>query len=191
MAERITELSEPPVVGQFYLVPTVLWPWMGNAHRVWPVFLPRHDDAEHLNFPYQHYHIDPRFVQMRLLERDRLERDVQRTPISKWARAGAGYKEVPAPVWRLRKCHHSLVVYQHGRKEPIEALGEHFAGTQAQRNRYGWVCPHRNAALGSILPRDGVITCPLHGLRIRASDGVCLGAHEDIHDSLPAKTGGR
>ena len=28
----------------------------------WPVLGPRHEDADHLNFPFQHWHLDGRFV---------------------------------------------------------------------------------------------------------------------------------
>lgn len=36
------------------------------------------------------------------------------------------------------------------------------------------ICPHKGADLSSIAPRDGVITCPLHGLRFCADTGQSL-----------------
>ncbi|MBX9847503.1 MAG: Rieske 2Fe-2S domain-containing protein [Xanthobacteraceae bacterium] len=56
----------------------------------------------------------------------------------------------------------------------LSAASAHFAGTQCARGKGGFICQHRNAVLGSIEPRDGVITCPLHGLRIGAQTGVVL-----------------
>jgi hypothetical protein len=81
----------------------------------------------------------------------------------------------PPIVWKRRKCHRPDLPYVFGDAAPIIALRADFAGQQCRRNRAGWVCPHKTYPLGSHAPDDtGVITCPLHGLRIRAADGVVL-----------------
>ena len=37
MTQRIDELREPPVVGRFYLVPTVRYPYFREKLEDWPV----------------------------------------------------------------------------------------------------------------------------------------------------------
>jgi nitrite reductase/ring-hydroxylating ferredoxin subunit len=178
--QRITDLCEPPVVGRMYLVPVVTWRWY-NLEKQWPVFLPIHTDAEWLKFPDRHYHIDPRFLNERqcrqignkIMSGDELEM-VQRAPISSLRFSSI---DPPPHQWARRKCYRADVPYRHGHREPIKALQDGYAGQTARHVRTGWTCPHKGFPLGSIDPdADGIITCPLHGLRIRASDGQCLPA---------------
>jgi hypothetical protein len=57
----------PCAVGSFYEVPCM--PVAKQARVYWmpsdlwvPVLGPKHADAEHLEFPWEHYHIDWRFI---------------------------------------------------------------------------------------------------------------------------------
>ena len=59
--------------------------------------------------------------------------------------------------------------------EAVTQLNESFAGQQCRKGKRGFVCPHKLFPLGSVQVVDGVITCPLHGLRIDAQSGRCLG----------------
>jgi hypothetical protein len=170
--ERADLQTLPLVEGRFYLVPIVRAAWYG-WHADWPVMGPLHEDREFLNFPYDHYHLDPRFLPpgFRKLYR------VFTHPLHADARfTGAG--PLPAPELRRRKCVRSFVPFS----PPWEAaalwqtLRKAFAGRQCARGKGGWVCPHRKASLGAIAPEGGVITCPLHGLRIDAASGVVLPA---------------
>jgi Rieske 2Fe-2S protein len=63
---------------------------------------------------------------------------------------------------------------------PVHTLRKLFAGHQCAAGKGGWICPHRKASLGSIQPVDGIITCPLHGLRIDAATGKMLGVPESF-----------
>lgn len=54
------------------------------------------------------------------------------------------------------------------------AIQRHYAGAKCAKGKGGWVCPHQKASLGSIMPIDGVITCPLHGLKIDAETGIVI-----------------
>lgn len=196
--ERIISLTAPPVLGRTYLVPTVEYPWLENPRRrAWPVFLPRHEDAEHLQFKAWHYHVDPRFLSRDhvalaareyadrgpgLSTMERAEAVAQAVPLSRRALMDEP-KDVdgtllhPAVVWRHRRCRSVSVQYQHGEQPEIQRLRRHFAGQQCKHARAGWVCPHKRFPLGSIAPdAHGVITCPLHGLRIDAASGAVLGA---------------
>lgn len=189
--ERITHLREPPVVGRRYLVPTVFYPWLNDTPRAWPVYLPKHDDAEHLNFPWAHYHVDPRFLNKRdtafaaVSTRGRegappddaglAEFTTQARPLSyRDGSALTGHLPHPAIVWAARRCYRSGVGYRAGHIPVIQDLRVHFAGRQCKAVRSGWVCPHKRYPLGSLQPVDGVVTCPLHGLRVRVSDGVVV-----------------
>ncbi len=182
--QRITELSEPPIIGRYYLVPTVLHPWHWRSKPYpWPVFLPRHNDAQFLNFPDQHFHIDPRFVTDldygRAGEWRWEETSIgtfQRAPLARERGALARAGEPPEPIWRRRICRRTDEGYAHSDYPTVRKLHTHYASQTAPRNRHGWVCPHQNYPTGSLTVTDGVITCPLHGLRIRASDGLCLPA---------------
>ncbi|PZR36450.1 hypothetical protein [Caulobacter segnis] len=178
MIERITNLSAPPIVGRFYLVPTVELEWYGLT-SAWPVFLPKHEDARFFQFEHDHYHIDPRFLgarQWRFAGGGRgagyaLDR-LQRAPLSnsRWDRKD---KPLPPIAWKRVKCSRLATAYQHGDQPNVGFLRQHYAGHQCKRARSGWVCPHQNWPMGSLEPdADGFITCPLHGLRVRASDGI-------------------
>ena len=194
--QRVTDLSAPPVVGSYYLVPTVTYEYDG-ATRAWPVYPSLHEDAEHLNFPWPHYHFDPRFLTHRMMSGFREDEWTSRTEAEKltakvlqrlkkggWSEVRPSAEEaaadtIPHPpiVWRRMQCKRETPVYPYGDRAPIKVIQSAFAGQQCRKNPAGWVCPHRNYPLGSHVPdADGVITCPLHGLRIRAADGVVLTA---------------
>lgn len=62
--QRVDRLKEPPVVGKFYLVPTVYGRWHDKITD-WPVIGNRHNDVEFFGLHAEHYHLDYRFVQIR------------------------------------------------------------------------------------------------------------------------------
>lgn len=196
--QRITELTAPPVVGARYMVPTVSYIWLAHE-AAWPVFLPKHEDAEHLDFKWPHYHVDPRFLNKEhtnraarwTLKRPGLggydhtsaaEATAQSSPLNRveWdptARENASVPH-PTPEWRPMRCYRSSIAYRYGNQPAIRKMRDHFAGTQCARGRAGWICPHKRFPLGSIQPDEhGVLTCPLHGLRIVAESGIVLAAN--------------
>jgi hypothetical protein len=183
--QRVDRVTGPLVVGQFYLVPTVRGKWIGQgfAHNTgrrslaltanWPVIGPEHNDIEFFGFSTPHYHIDARF----LPEGDKRIHLTLTYPLHGrrgiWTPTG-DTEALPAPVWRRRKCIRSNTGLDPWGSGPITKMREHYAGRQCARNVGGWVCPHRQAPLGSVQPKDGVIICPLHGLHIDAATGVVL-----------------
>lgn len=185
--DRITNLSAPPVVGKHYLVPTVYWLWEGYTPRHWPVFLPKHSDARFFNFADEHYHPDPRFIwadAWRSMSRpgffeprggDAAALNLcQRRPLATH-RFGDFAKPLPEVTWRPMTCKRLAAAYQHGDKPGVAEIRQHYAGQTCKRARSGWVCPHQHVPMGSLEADEaGVLTCPLHGLRIRAADGVVL-----------------
>lgn len=185
--ERADKLTEPPIVGRYYLVPAIPWkrkaPYgvdHNDSDLWWPVIGPRHNDLEFFNFEHLHFHVDPRFLSKRHWQfvfddgRGGKLFSVLATPLSgvnmpkgprdpKLRKMCCSMDTVPSPEWIA------------GSKQVID-LNRTFAGKQCARGKRGWVCPHRKIALGSVTPIDGVITCFLHGLRIDAETGRCLGS---------------
>jgi Rieske [2Fe-2S] domain len=158
---RVDRLLTRPVPGLSYLVPTV----RGSFHAKiadWPVMGHLHEDARFFSFVEQHYHVDPRFVSVRFAKR------VFSAPLH-----ARDYAPLGKIVFRQRKCIRTMPDYPFSWRPEIDAVQRTYAGQQCARGKGGWICPHQKAALGSIPPNaNGVITCPLHGLRINAASGV-------------------
>ncbi len=178
--ERVDQLTEPPVVGRHYLVPTVRGAWYGIL-RDWPVIGGKHADSEFFDFPAPHYHLDRRFLPRRIGgQRGRSALDIHWAVTSPLQESKPGLANLPQndplppPVLRRRQCLRSDI---HFPTHPagVVAMQAAFAGTQCNRGNAGWICPHRGFALGSI-PADGrgVILCPMHGLQIDAASGTVL-----------------
>jgi hypothetical protein len=172
--QRADRLAAPPAVGQYYLVPVVTAKWH-NQLMAWPVIGPAHTDAEFFNFKDEHYHIDGRFLTKRQREIANvpwrtMAGELQSAPLH----AYRGESPLPKPVLTKRRCSVSYLPYEHGDKKPIMDIRAHFAGAQCDKGKGGWICPHRKASLGSVLAVDGIVVCPLHGLKIDAATGIVL-----------------
>ncbi|MGE0023972.1 MAG: Rieske 2Fe-2S domain-containing protein [Hyphomicrobium sp.] len=176
-SQRVDLLTSPPVVGHFYLVRTVRAKYFGREAN-WPVIGPRHEDADHFNFPYQHYHVDFRFVrcsdEVALKRHPYVLHGIVDAPNS-WSAHRMKDIEGQSSM-RLRKCVRSrlsFIVPPHVRTEPLDHLRAHYAGRSCTRDKAGGlICPHRKAPLGSLEPDEaGFITCPLHGLVIHVPTG--------------------
>lgn len=185
-APRVDRVSGPLVVGQFYLVPTVWARWISRAPKAhpwrhdlaegaWPVIGPKHADVEFFDFRQAHYHVDARF----LPPGDSRSLMTLTYPVhgrdGMWTKDGKP-EPLPPIVWRRRKCIRAGTEFDPGNSSQIKKMRGHFAGVQCARNAAGFVCPHQQAPLGSVAPKDGVIVCPLHGLHIDAATGVVLPA---------------
>lgn len=176
--QRITDLSAPPVPGQFYLVPTVRYIW-NNVEGDWPVMGPKHTDAEVLNFPWPHYHVDLRFIPLALMARF-----ARRHPAGEaflafrpLCRHIDGSRDEtaphPDPVWRRRRCQRAAAPtprdyydFVRGWRARMPALEAAYQGAMLIQGPKGPVCPHRHAPLNSVTPDcNGHVVCPLHGLR--------------------------
>lgn len=162
--QRVDRLKKPPIIGQSYLVPTVFGQWH-HLLRNWPVIGLKHDDIEHLNFDKVHYHLDTRFLRVSL---DLLEGAPHRPLHSR-----CGVDLGPIKLAR-RTCLRESLPFD-GPPAFTRKFEAAFAGRQCGKGKRGWVCPHKHFPLASIEPIDGVLHCPLHGLRIDAVTGKCLG----------------
>lgn len=193
--ERADRLSEPPVIGRFYLVPAIRWTWNalfgesildGRGAQWWPVIGPKHNDSAFFQFEHLHYHVDVRFLGARhwsqvsgyygfwkpeaSLDEVKLRNVISRPLSSIELKDGP-----PAPILRKMRCTRAVVPYPCQSMIQVTELNTHYVGQQCVRSKRGWVCPHQHVPLGSITPINGVITCFLHGLRIDAKTGICLG----------------
>ncbi|NTF87516.1 Rieske 2Fe-2S domain-containing protein [Agrobacterium rhizogenes] len=179
MTQRLDELTGPVEVGNLYMVPTVAGKWCGMK-RHWPVIGPKHSDAHCLNFAWHHYHIDPRFLWAgaRQEQDSQFWRVVASSPLMTSDRINTN--GLPAPVWRPRKCLRLANRFLEHVQTLVSTNGNwrcHFdewTGKQAKHDGRGWICPHRAVPLADHAQIDGIITCPLHMLRIDAATGVVL-----------------
>lgn len=194
----VTDLTEPPVVGQWYLVPCVLY-WYDYRLRWWPVIGPRHEDADHLAFPAAHYHFDRRFLPARMfssweskihprdLGETRLRhpdtwiaaRPLQELAVKPHPDDGRDYGgPLPQPVLRRRKCiiaDAGFPAVEEGGPR-FESFHAAYEGKRCGRDADGHlICPHKGARLSSLAAdRNGVVTCPLHGLAVNVRTGAVV-----------------
>ena len=194
MTARIDQLTGPVEIGKYYLVPTVEAEWNGRV-APWPVIGPKHNDAHCLKFDHQHYHPDPRFIGPRRSDDDWLFwRMVAGAPIMTRDGTGRGGAinpgGLPNPVWKKRICRrlaNPFLAEMQEKAAKHDTWRCHFdewTGRQSRHDGRGWICPHRAVPLADHAPVDGVITCPLHMLRIDAGTGVVLPPlKEAVHDA--------
>lgn len=195
----VTDLTEPPVVGQWYLVPCVLY-WWSDLKAWWPVIGPKHDDVEHLAFEQVHYHLDRRFLPERMFRGTKPyvtpsgERRFWRSADTQLAARplgeyGPGTRHnadsatggpLPAPVLRKRRCIVADVGFPALADEGVYGTFDRFhaayEGKRCGRDADGHlICPHKGARLSSLAAdRNGVVTCPLHGLAVNVRTGVVV-----------------
>ena|ERR1700679_524429 len=174
---RVDQMQEVPLPGRFYLVPTINELWHGHRSD-WPVIGPLHKDIEFFNFTDEHYHIDGRFLNARQRKiagsqvRPTVAEEIQAAPLHhEWRKPDS---ILPKPILKKLKCWKSDIPYGHHDKKQVQDIQKHYAGQSCANGKSGWICPHRKASLGSIAPVNGVITCPLHGMRIDAETGKVL-----------------
>lgn len=176
-APLLSDLREPPVVGRFYMVPVVRdYPWHGKCDT-WPVLGPLHSDEEHFNFPWPHYHLDVRFLSARLTAFVACRAYGSPPNIFSAAQsAPLHHRDITLPKGRPAlarlKCMRTEVPYVHGFRPQVRALRADYPdpAPAIARKDGRLLCPHRKVDLSSFAPdADGVVTCPLHGLRVQCA----------------------
>lgn len=193
MPPDIRSQTVPPVVGKWYLVPCIFMQRYNDCQAIWwPVHGKRHNDKQFFRLDAEHYHVDQRFLGVRHLDQighfedrhgngpvDRSFAVPVSAPYSGYRDHEALknlYKPLDEPQFRRMKCKRVMPKYPFSRMAEIVHLNEHFSGKSCANGRHGWVCPHQHYPLGQeTADDDGVITCPLHGLRIDAETGKCMG----------------
>lgn len=173
MIQNIEDLTEPPTVGKFYMVPCVE---VRERHDLmtptgWlPVTGPKHEDKEHIKFPWQHWHYDIRFLSEQQLSGTWLSADRIFGHVIKTTIIVAGeVRPIPCisektTLCRL-KCRREMPAYPHHLAE--RSFGPELRAAYATKRVICGKCPHKGVPLSS-LPREpgtNVVTCPGHGLR--------------------------
>ena len=161
--------------GCVYRVPVAHGTWRHRT-RDWVVIGPRHEDAEFIGFPHQHFHVDPRFVPVTTW------RDAMDSPRGIGDILGAPLMEAinPTSNWvaptllgirrrkMLRTVPDSMIASLMQTAPWLASLRAAYAD---DRLRDG-VCPHRGLPLhGLEVGADGCVTCPGHGLRWNVRTG--------------------
>ena len=199
--QRIDLLTEPAAVGRWYLVPTVEYVWMGRRdawpvlgprhndadHLRFPASH-YHVDARFLSARRFRQIEEECAVGIFGDERPVLGH-IAGSPLSyklpgrprtremSTAEADAGQYPHPAPVWKRLLMKRDapfprVWVEDHKRAGNFRSLFAAFAGQTAARGKHGLICPHKKFSLGGVPPdADGIVTCPLHGLRICVATG--------------------
>ena len=185
------------VIGRTYLVPTVTYDFTDDLSGAlaWPVLGPKHQDAEDFAFPYDHYHYDLRFFtreHFRHFEGRSVSAKSSlaylrplsdRSQYRRWA--AGGMPSLPDPIWVPLRCRRQMPPHTLSDQaayskhlNPFRHLAAKWQGHHAIAGPVGWICPHRRAPLNAQPVIAGVVTCPLHGLRIDVAMGRCLGHGE-------------
>jgi hypothetical protein len=173
-------------VGRYYMVPCIATTpearaWFALPGGWVPVMGPKHEDAEHLEFPEQHYHIDWRFVHnysfriasgrhgfphSQVLTSTHGKRELKGTPVMRKARCLRVMPDFPlvAKVITARDA---------GRWDRLERA----QFTRCSKLKPGNVCPHRGIDLTPFEQPDGTAICPGHGLRWNLRTGDLMPRH--------------
>ena len=186
------------LVGHKYRVPCIRATWLGIGPCWWPVNGPRHEDSEHLDFDEQHWHIDQRFITRAVWDgmHSRISgfRNVYGVPLMLFSIAPRGHNSVnkevngeqpeecylkylnglPRETWfkRLRRVYLREYEFEPMMENLRKKLRPGFEGTRLNLDRR--ICPHKGADLSRIPDQDGVIECPLHGLRFCTHTGETI-----------------
>lgn len=154
-------------IGKMYSVPCVqtrAHSWLGSGWQ--PVIGPMHEDSGAVNFPYDHWHIDVRFVRKNTRWSPAFLLGV---PIMKNDRSGLAVV-IAGPELRQKKCQRAMPIYP-GKKAPwMKSLESEFAQVRMKN----MVCPHRGLPLQGCQHDGDVVTCPGHGLRWNVKTGALV-----------------
>lgn len=153
--------TQPYIVGKYYQVPTV----RGYVYEIlhdWPVIGPMHSDAEFIKFPWQHYHIDWRFLESRLMRQFVAPHKVHPAAIVLLTYKRQNENGLPDPVMKRLKCKREIEYpLEMPARHWLKALEDHYQDSRIKTP----VCPHRGLPLDKLpCKHDGTVTCPGHGL---------------------------
>ena len=175
--QRLADLREPPVPGRHYMVPVIRdYPYCGRVDT-WPVIGPLHEDADFFRFPYPHYHVDGRFLTKAQVSSITRQRSKYRPTVESILGASPlHHRGQPLPKGRpqlaRRLCAAPAYGHAHQGQLAVIELNAHFSAPAAAIELADGrrLCPHRKVDLSQFpADADGLVTCPLHGLRVCVS----------------------
>jgi hypothetical protein len=152
-----------PIVGKFYHVACVR---SKASNRPWlPILGPLHEDAQYTGFKPLHYHYDFRFIADYIFAGM-----CWPTPSRVFGVvATSANVDITKIEVRRRKCHRQMPEYPHEHAVWLPQLEAAYADKKLKC----MTCPHRGLPLDGLPVKDGVVTCPGHGLRWHVETG-CL-----------------
>jgi hypothetical protein len=167
-------------VGRFYMVPHIFVPggFYGSTRWV-PVLGEKHRDKEHINFEWEHWHVDWRFAPAEMFARCTITATGQ--PHGKViSNDSYPYNGTPkltgSPVMRRSKCKREMPDFPARPKAAWASLEKAYAGCVLKD---GHICPHRGIDLRPFAKPDGTVICPGHGLRWDMRTGWQLPHHTE------------
>ncbi len=183
---RIDEVEGPLEIGKSYEVP-VLRAKYGGRRDYWPVLLPIHGDVEFFAVHKEHYHTDTRFFDDSQWAHMKGETDVEKNENAN--NAVIPYDDLYKfeVEWRTLECRRlipnrlaiaaaKMAKVDPRNEDPFRQCQTKYAGKQCKHAKGAWICPHQGARLNGVPVVDGIVTCPLHGLRINHETGIVLPA---------------
>jgi hypothetical protein len=179
-------------IGKFYLVPCIKVEF--SARTIWmdvncwvPVLGPKHSDSEHLNFPFDHYHIDWRFVGHTPFNRLKRERSVLSRVLTNDGTDPWNKTITRSPELRRIKCKREMPEFPKVSQIIVRSAysagdggGQKWARMETaqamvcNKLKPGNICPHRGIDLTPFIKPDGIVICPGHGLRWDTKTGELL-----------------
>lgn len=165
-------MVEIPVIGKLYKVPCIQVDGFGGMSGGFiPIIAGEHEDGEIIKYPYQHFHVDWRFVPERVFDYYSfsgtprvfahviLREDLHGRPVA-----------IGQPVVKVRKCKRALPPYPHTQAPWTNALAAKFACAKLING----TCPHRGVKVSEMMRDGDILTCPGHGLRWNAITGEAV-----------------
>jgi len=151
--EKVENIIRPLIIGESLLVPCVI-----NGYNITPIVNHPHNDVEN-GQPETHYHADYRFIHFF---------EEHNTPIIE-----NGIEYTVSDKTRITKTndiqikYFSLIVIRtsYGGVNSPDSISK---SKLKHKCIHKGKCSHRGFDLSQVEPVDGVITCPLHGLRYNA-----------------------
>lgn len=197
---KTDDLKSLPVVGKFYLVPHVkLTSKEGETPILVPVINNYHEDPELGPNVGWHYHFDMRFFtpKGRLNYMRYMPGPFSPIPFKEGrTNLAAGHRTIDGQwamvdkelIYKKRKCIRLITGVEPGYKKLVERHGHlplyynsvkwrlKFDGMKAHNMR----CPHQGFDLSQCPVKNGVIECPLHGLKFRKKTMTVIPLQEEI-----------
>ena len=163
-------------IGAIVDVPCIRWKWH-DRFDWWPVLGPMHEDSKIIGFRWDHYHVDHRFLTVKqfaatvLYTRYRGMAPTFSQPIHQMREEEnlhtVGWPQLP--TIKRKRCLRAWPSYPTSTPW-MRRLEDHY---ECARMKKG-LCPHQGAPLAGLEVVDGVVTCPLHGLRWNVETGTMV-----------------
>lgn len=158
------------ILGQYYQVPAVRVDDFHGFDGWMPVNTPEHEDAEVINYPWQHFHVDWRFAPTSVWKYLSIWHEGSRIfgSVVMRTKTNGVPQTVEGPTLKRMKYKRELPPYPHDIAPWTRRLAEQFACSKLIDGK----CPHRGTPVSAMIREGDILTCPAHGLRWNAITGL-------------------